>query len=1456
MLTFNGTMSRLSARNDQWIIWQDDQAGRQANGESTLEVGDSQELTVNGTQYVWAEEQKLQVSREISSGLFILKGAENFSYEQVAESVAEWMPNAIVEPDFKITVGSTPNDPSFGELWGLNNTGQLGGVVDADIDAVEAWDVTTGSSEIVVGVIDTGIDYNHPDLIDNIWTNPGEIAGNGIDDDGNGYIDDIHGWDFLNDDNDPMDEDDHGTHVAGTIGAVGNNNLGVVGVSQNVSLMALKFLGATGGSTSGAIEAIEYANTMKRMGTNVVMTNNSWGGGGFSATLESAIENALDLDILFVAAAGNDGSSLGSFPAAYDVDNIISVAATDRFDQLASFSNFGPEFADLAAPGVDVLSTTPNNTYSTFSGTSMASPHVAGSLALLAANEPDLTALELKARLLERVDVLPQLDGVVATGGRLNVNSLLDQITAVKFTAESYLTPGTVGVEIDDPTGFALDATVTIVASSGDSETFPITAITALEFSFDVDTVVGTANANDGTLQVASGDTLTAFYVDTDEVFDSLKTDTALIFVDDHGNDAASATAVNLPLNLSGNIEVSSDQDWFSFSALEGLEYEFQTTIGTLGRSEINLYDSDGTTLLATESGFGSIASIIAPDDGTYFVSVGQTGRSFGTYDLSSTVRIPESTVDFGVDTVFVPGVVNLELTDPTGFSSGAIVTVTTSSGDSEDLVITATGSLVSSASINSVEGAASTNDGILQITGGDTLTATYFDDDNGFGGNFTATDTATTLVDDHGNEASTATLVDSPISASGDLEFLRDQDWFRFDAVAGFDYVFTTTLNSLRDSTLTLYDTNGTSQLAFNDDFSGLASQITYRFADSGSYYLAVGAFADSSIGTYQLTGTAPNESSINFDAETFGVPGPIGFSVFDVNEFAAGSIVIISATSGDSEVIVIGDNGSSSFASSLDSVVGEAQANDGVIQVTDGDILTATYFDPDNGAGFNETFTDTATILLPEHATVDFNSEVFASPGLVDLTLTDLNGFAPGAAVVVSASSGDTEVLTISATGSSIFATSINSVLGAASSLDGVLQVTPGDVVTASYFDSDNGSGSNATVTDTATILFDDHGNDASSATVVGSPINVSGDLEITADADWFRFDAVPGFLYEFETTLGSLGDSFLYLYDTNGTTLLTSNDDGGAGLASRITYEFPESGSYYISVRAFADRGTGTYQLTGTAPSLPSSVFVQDVIAGGTGFSSEFVDSVDGQGVGAGNGLGFSLVGDHQLESLPWLSIDTIYLQFSEDVSASIANGDIVLTGTEAGVYDMQMVSYNTESNTAEFRVASGMDIDSLVISIMDGAVANANGELLDGEWTSGQTDQSGDGTAGGQFDFWFNVLPGDEDGSGQVDATDAFGIFTLNTDATTDLNYRLDIDGSGQINSADAFASFANNFHVLPGAPVAPSVVPRFASLASSLPATSVDPLAAAEKGSLEAKDSFFAEELLSLNVEDF
>jgi len=340
------------------------------------------------------------------------------------------------EPNYVVRSTAIPNDTRFGELWGLNNTGQTiggqAGIAGADISAVEAWDVSTGSSSIVVGIIDSGVDFNHPDLAANIWSAPSAfsvtIGGQTINCPAGS-----HGFNAINNTCNPLDDNNHGTHCAGTIGGRGNNGQGVAGVNWVSSIMGLKFLSATGsGSTAGAINAIEFAVQAKQTfagsgGANVRILSNSWGGGGFSQALLDQINKANTNDMLFVAAAGNNNSNNDTtafFPANYDAPNVVSVAATDNRDNKSSFSNFGATTVDLGAPGTQILSTVRNGAFAFFNGTSMATPHVSGAAALVL-SRCSLSTANLKANLLNNVDLISSMSGRTVTGGRLNVDKAI-----------------------------------------------------------------------------------------------------------------------------------------------------------------------------------------------------------------------------------------------------------------------------------------------------------------------------------------------------------------------------------------------------------------------------------------------------------------------------------------------------------------------------------------------------------------------------------------------------------------------------------------------------------------------------------------------------------------------------------------------------------------------------------------------------------------------------------------------------------------------------------------------------------------------------------------------------------------------------------------------------------------------------------------------------------------------
>ncbi|MCU0707694.1 MAG: S8 family serine peptidase [Pirellula sp.] len=462
----------------------------------------------------------IQVSAPLGlPGMVALTTSPDLSYDQLSASLAKIAGFQYASADYKVWGGATyPNDLFFNPFqYAQDNYGQdiagYPGLPDADIDAPEAWDLTTGSSSVVVGVIDSGIDFTHPDLIDNIWTNPGETPNDGIDNDSNGFIDDVHGWDFwgsgneyttADDDNNPSDEHGHGTHVSGTIGATGNNLIGVAGVAWDVSILPLRFLGPNNyGWISDAVRAINYATALRTSGINLKVTNHSWGGGGYYQPLVDAIAAHEAAGILFVASAGNNFGNnndfFPSYPASYGLDNIISVAATDNQDQLAFFSNIGPTSVDLGAPGSFVASTLPNSIfgyeYGYFSGTSMAAPQVTGVAALAWSMAPDATYQQVKEAILKGVDPIPALEGRTATGGRLNAYNTLKQLGIQVVSTEPAVNdlvtakPTQYVVNFSDPYDPAsIDASdFTVNGQSADG--FLLTDLDTITFTFSIDPI-------------------------------------------------------------------------------------------------------------------------------------------------------------------------------------------------------------------------------------------------------------------------------------------------------------------------------------------------------------------------------------------------------------------------------------------------------------------------------------------------------------------------------------------------------------------------------------------------------------------------------------------------------------------------------------------------------------------------------------------------------------------------------------------------------------------------------------------------------------------------------------------------------------------------------------------------------------------------------------------------------
>jgi subtilisin family serine protease len=551
------------------------------------------------------------------------------------ETVERWLASdddvAAFEQDALRQIEATPNDSSISQLWGMSK-----------IDAYGAWNLSTGgggANRVVVAVIDTGVDYNHQDLAANIWNNPN--AGR------DGFSGDLHGYDFANNDGNPMDDNGHGTHVAGTIGAVGNNGLGVSGVNWAVSIMPLKFMTATGsGYLSDAIRAINYT-TMQRTqyGANVRVINASWGGGGFSSAMQSAIQAAGNAGILFVAAAGNDGQNSDAtphYPAGYNSGNIVAVAASDQNDRLASFSTYGATTVDLAAPGVSIYSTLPGNRYGSLSGTSMATPHVAGAAALAWAYNPTATVAQVRNALLQGVDHLSTLSGKVASGGRLDVLHTLQLLGS----GNNVSTAPTIGSLTVSANNVKQGATVELIAAGA---ALPAGSVTTVYFYRDSNgngvfdssdaalgsdaTVVGGA----GSLSINTTNFAPGTYrffaraLGSNNKYSAAVTTTLAVAANAQSS-APAAAAIAAGTKLSGKLDASRKEVWYQFQAVAGTSYTLRTELVTLRDSVLMLYGRDGKTLLASnddgDAGLASRIDWVAPQSGTNFFKVVGFDRS------------------------------------------------------------------------------------------------------------------------------------------------------------------------------------------------------------------------------------------------------------------------------------------------------------------------------------------------------------------------------------------------------------------------------------------------------------------------------------------------------------------------------------------------------------------------------------------------------------------------------------------------------------------------------------------------------------------------------------------------------------------------------------------------------------------------------------------------------------
>ena len=529
-----------------------------------------------------------------------------------------------VEPNYVLHADQLfPNDPRFAEQWGLHNAGQPAGKADADIDAPEAWTGGTGGA-VLIGVIDSGIELNHPDLKNNLFTNPGEIPSNGVDDDGNGYVDDVHGWDFVNDDNDPDDDSGHGTHVGGIIAASGGNAVGVTGVCWSARMLPLKFLDETGsGATSDAILAIQYA---VRMGAKVA--NASWGSFFYSSALRAAIHEAGEHGLLLITASGNDALDNElhpHYPSDYDLDNIISVTSTDRNDALSFFADYGAQSVDLGAPGYDVLSTFPGGRYVRLAGTSMSCAFVSGAACLLWSRAPLMTAGEVKSSILASVDRLPSLAGKTVTGGRLNLRRMVSSLDAVAPAAVSNLS-----VEAT-----ASNSARLAWSAPGDDGANGIAA------RYDLRSATSPINAGNfgAATRVVNlshpGLSGTAETVEVKGLFFSTKYYFALVVEDEMGNrsllsNVASATTLGVP-----RLDYSSDS--FSASLKTGGTLARQLTIGNSGNGTLDFSVPVSPLWVRLVPASGRIAAGQSLEVQVWFDAARMAGGSYGSSVIVAT---------------------------------------------------------------------------------------------------------------------------------------------------------------------------------------------------------------------------------------------------------------------------------------------------------------------------------------------------------------------------------------------------------------------------------------------------------------------------------------------------------------------------------------------------------------------------------------------------------------------------------------------------------------------------------------------------------------------------------------------------------------------------------------------------------------------------------------------------
>lgn len=867
---------------------------------------------------------------------------------------------ALLDENETVSVAFVSNDPNFtsGKQWDM--LGDKTGVVNVyGSQAAEVWAAgTIGSMNNVVGIVDTGIDYMHADLYLNVWLNQNEIpvalraalkdvdsdglitfrdlnsnanaasvsdrngntridAGdlladarweNGVDEDRNGYRDDLVGWDFLNNDNDPYDDNGHGTHVSGTIGATGGNGTGIAGENWMIQMMGLKFLSAGGsGSVSNATAAVDYFTRMAAAtpAENFLATNNSWGGGGFSKPLQDAIIRAAAQDILFVSAAGNGGTDrigdnndrVANYPSNYNTtagagyDAVIAVASLTSTGALSSFSNYGLSTVDIAAPGAGILSTLPGDRYGSYSGTSMAAPHVTGAIALYATANPDASASEIRQALLDSGAATAALATTIASGDRLDIGALM-----------TYSPPTTVApapldaIAGNSGTSAVLSASLpqsSRIDGAGDQDWFSI----SMTAGYRYDLVLNAANYSSlNTLMSLVDGSGAAIAVNDDSVgrdsrLSYVATKSATYYavaegaqnstgaytlalvetapVDAIAGSVATAATLAPAAAMTSTVDTAPDQDWFRVNLQAGYHYAFQ--MHAAGGSKLAPYlrvvNATGLELAHADGTIGMVSSLIfvPTSTGTFYVSAQGLDGTIGDYGLSMTASAPvdriagnattsavlsasaaqKSTIDLGGDQDWFS----------TGMKAGFQYTLSLSAD--------AGGSLDPYLRLLDKNGAQiAFNDDAVGHDAGlifkPAASGTYYVSAQGSGGTiggYSLSVVEKALADTIGDGAATAATIATGSAQVSTIDMAGDQDWFRVNLVLGYRYEFAmdATAGSSLDAYLRLIDANG-QQVGVNNDAVGLNARLSHTVTAGGTYYVSAGGNGVST-GSYSLS-------------------------------------------------------------------------------------------------------------------------------------------------------------------------------------------------------------------------------------------------------------------------------------------------------------------------------------------------------------------------------------------------------------------------------------------------------------------------------------------------------------------------------------------------------------------------------------------------------------------------